>query len=599
MIRFPYGISNFHAIRTENYLYLDRTQHLALLEEAGKQLVFLRPRRFGKSLLLSTLANYYDIKTADLFDTLFGGLEVGCNPTPERNRYLILRWDFSKVSAQGSIDDIRSSLFEVLNQEFEGFIETYRHYLTTPVNIREDALATFMAVLNSVYLSGQQLYLLIDEYDNFANEVLVRDPHNSRRYQDLLEGEGILKSLFKIIKGSAAEGKIARVFITGVSPLVLADMTSGYNVATDISLMPRFNTLCGITQQELGGLVAGVLQHCGQDENQCEGLLLTLKQFYNGYRFCDQLDKPLLYNPILCFHFLRHYQEECKAPRQMLDGNLMMDAARIRYLASQPSGTGVVERILDEESTITLDVLETRFGVEKLADLQQDESYLLSLLYYFGVLTIVDTDILGKLTLGIPNLVTRALYVEELRQRILPAPKERIAVARMAETFYQSADLLPLADYLEQKYFAAFNNRDYAWSNELTIKTAFLTLLFNDIYYVMDSETALQRRYADLVMVIRPSMRQYPTLKDIVLEFKYLSLSDLKLTGEQVRAQSRESLAQLPAVQAALNTALQQLQHYRAVLAEKYGEPQRLHCLAVVALGFDRVVWQALDTYAS
>ena len=596
MIRFPYGISNFHAIRTEDYLYLDRTQHLALLEDAGKQLVFLRPRRFGKSLLLSTLANYYDVKTADQFDTLFGGLAVGQNPTPERNRYLILRWDFSKVLAQGGSEDIKNSLFKHLNEAIKECVQDYRAYWQAHVHvdIDADALASFQSLCNSVKASGYQIYLLIDEYDNFANEVLVRDAHNTRPYRELLEGEGVLKGLFKIIKGSAAEGKIARVFITGVSPLVLADMTSGYNVATDISLMPRFNTLCGITQQELGGLVAGVLQHCGQDGNQCEGLLLTLKQFYNGYRFCDQLDKPLLYNPILCFYFLRHYQEECKAPRQMLDGNLMMDAARIRYLASQPSGTGVVERILDEESTITLDVLETRFGVEKLADLQQDESYLLSLLYYFGVLTIVDTDILGKLTLGIPNLVTRALYVEELRQRILPAPKDRIAVAKMAETFYQSADLLPLADYLEQKYFAAFNNRDYAWSNELTIKTAFLTLLFNDIYYVMDSETALQRRYADLVMVIRPSMRQYPTLKDIVLEFKYLSLSDLKLTGEQVRAQSRESLAQLPAVQAALNTALQQLQHYRAVLAEKYGEPQRLHCLAVVALGFDRVVWQAL-----
>lgn len=594
MIRFPYGISNFLAIRTEGYLYLDRTQHITVLEEVGKQLIFLRPRRFGKSLLLSTLANYYDIKNTEQFNTLFSGLEVGRNPTPEHNCYLILRWDFSKVSAQGSIESIKSNLFAVLNQEFEGFVETYRQYLHTSVTIREDALASFMAVLNSVHLSGQQLYLLIDEYDNFANEVLVRDPRNSRHYQDLLEGEGILKSLFKIIKASAAEGKIARVFITGVSPLVLADMTSGYNVAIDISLMPRFNALCGITQQELNGLVTEVLQDCKQDETQRDGLLQTLKQFYNGYRFCDQLDKPLLYNPILCFYFLRYYQEECKPPRQMLDGNLMMDAARVRYLASQPSGTDVVERILDEENLITLEVLENRFGVEKLADLQQDERYLLSLLYYFGVLTIVNIDLLGKLILGIPNLVTRALYVDELRQRILPAAKDRIAVANMAEKFYQSADLQPLADYLEQKYFAAFNNRDYAWSNELTIKTAFLTLLFNDIYYMVDSETALQRRYADLVLVIRPSMRQYFSLKDLVLEFKYLSLADLKLTGEQVRELSRENLAQLPVVQTALTAALQQLQHYRTVLVEKYQEPQRLYCIAVIALGFDRVVWQTL-----
>ncbi|WP_020396956.1 AAA family ATPase [Thiolinea disciformis] len=596
MIRFPYGMSNFHAIRTEHYLYLDRTAHIPLLEETGKQLVFLRPRRFGKSLLLSTLAHYYDIKTADQFETLFGDLAVGRNPTPEHNCYLILRWDFSNVLAQGSAEQIKQNLFDHINVRIQGFINQYREQLPdVQINLlRDNALSSFEQLATVVQEHGHQLYLLIDEYDNFANEVLVRDAHNTRPYRELLEGEGILKGLFKIIKASAAEGKIARVFITGVSPLVLADMTSGYNVATDITLMPRFNALCGITQAELSGLVSKVLQHCGHEEAQYNELLQTLKQFYNGYRFCDALDKPLLYNPILCFYFLRHYQNECKAPRQMLDGNLMMDTARIRYLASQPSGTGVIERILDEENTITLDILETRFGVEKLAELKQDEHYLLSLLYYFGVLTIVDTDILGKLTLGIPNLVTRALYVDELRQRILPAAKERIAVANMAEQFYQSADLTPLADYLEQSYFAAFSNRDYVWSNELTIKTAFLTLLFNDIYYVVDSETALQRRYADLVLIIRPSMRQYPTLKDIVLEFKYLSLTDLKLSGEQVREQSREELMQLPAVQQALHRALQQLHHYRAVLTEKYQQPERLRCLAVVSLGFDRVVWQNL-----
>ena len=431
MIRFPYGISNFHAIRMESYLYLDRTHHIPLLEEAGKQLVFLRPRRFGKSLLLSTLANYYDIKTADQFDTLFGGLEVGHNPTPERNSYLILRWDFSKVSAQGDIEQIKSSLFKHLNETIKAFNRDYAALLQCDADIDTDALASFQSLYNIVSNSGQQIYLLIDEYDNFANEVLVRDPHNSRRYQDLLEGEGILKSLFKIIKGSAAEGKIGRVFITGVSPLVLADMTSDYNVATDISHDEYYSSLCGITPTELQELVQTVVKQCGQSDDQATAIMVTLREFYNGYRFCSKLEHTTVYNPILCFYFLRHYQRYCTDPRQMLDGNLMMDAARIRYLASQPSGTGVVERILDEESTITLDVLETRFGVEKLADLQQDESYLLSLLYYFGVLTIVDTDILGKLTLGIPNLVTRALYVDELRQRILPAPKDRIAVAAL------------------------------------------------------------------------------------------------------------------------------------------------------------------------
>jgi DNA-binding transcriptional MerR regulator len=147
---------------------------------------------------------------------------------------------------------------------------------------------------------------------------------------------------------------------------------------------------------------------------------------------------------------------------------------------------------------------------------------------------------------------------------------------------------------MESKYFAVFNNRDYRWSNELTIKTAFLTLLFNDTYYIMDSETALQRRYSDLTLIVRPNMRQYPALLDMVLEFKYLGLKELGLSAEQIRAMPRAELQQLPLVVTALQDATQQLQQYRAVLVEKYREPQRLRCLAVVALGFERLVWEVL-----
>jgi hypothetical protein len=164
----------------------------------------------------------------------------------------------------------------------------------------------------------------------------------------------------------------------------------------------------------------------------------------------------------------------------------------------------------------------------------------------------------------------------------------------LAEKFYQTADLQPLVDFMEQKYFAVFSNRDYQWSNELTVKTAFLTLLFNDIWYIMDSETALQRRYSDLTMIIRPSMRHYATLKDFILEFKYLKLDDLKLTGEQLREKSVAELEAMPQVQQALGDALAQLRQYRPVLEGKYQQPERLYCLAVVALGFERVVWQLL-----
>jgi hypothetical protein len=596
MIKFPYAISDFHALRTQGYFYLDRTTAIPALEDAAKQLVFLRPRRFGKSLLLSTLANYYDINTADEFETLFGGLAVGNNPTPEHNQYLILRWDFSKVSGQGDIEQIKQSLFEHVNQTIKGFARRYQTLLDEAIDIIADnAIASFESLTNVVQNSGHTVYLLIDEYDNFANEVLVHDAGNAKRYYDLLESEGIVKTLFKVVKGSVSEGKISRVFITGVSPLVLSDMTSGYNVATNISLDEDFNGLCGVSEEELNGLVGEVLNDCSVPTTQATTVLDTMRQFYNGYRFCADASFPTVYNPTLCFYFLRAYQKRCKPPAEMLDGNLAMDASRVRYIANLPEGGNVIANILDEQNPVLLPYLETQFGVEQLHRLQTDPRYMASLLYFFGVLTIAGTGgPLEEMKLEVPNRVIFALYVETLREKALPDLADRRHVEALAKQFYQTAELQPLADYLEASYFKVFNNRDYRWGNELTIKTAFMSLLYNDMYYIMDSEAALQRRYADLLMIIRPDQRRLAALQDMVLEFKYLSLKKLGLTAEEVRAQSRETLQQLPAVEEALQAALLQLQDYRRVLVEKYREPHRLHCFAVVALGFERLVWMTL-----
>ena len=596
MIKFPYAISDFHALRREGYLYLDRTHAIADLEEAGKQLIFLRPRRFGKSLLLSMLANYYDINLVGDFAMLFGDLAVGKSPTPEHNQYLVLRWDFSKVSAQGDSGQIKANLFAHLNQSIKSFRTRYQAYLCVDSDIVADnAIASFESLAQAVQNSGYQLYLLIDEYDNFANEVLVHDLQNRQRYHDLLEGEGIVKTLFKVIKGCASEGQVARVFITGVSPVVLSDMTSGYNVATSIYLEEDFNALCGITEPELSGLVHEVIQGCTLPEAQAATVLNTMRQFYNGYRFCYDVTLPTLYNPTLCFYFLRAYQKRCRPPEQLLDGNLAMDESRIRYIAHLTGGTSVIGNILDEQNPVLLPYLESQFGVEQLHHLQHDARYMVSLLYFFGVLTIGGVGgALEELRLDVPNRVIYALYVNTLREQTLPNLAQRREVEQLAKQFYQTANLQPLADYLESGYFKVFNNRDYRWGNELTIKTVFMSLLFDDTYYIMDSEAALERRYADLLMIIRPDMRRLAALKDVVLEFKYLSLADVGMTAETLRAQERETVQQLPVVQTALQSALTQLRDYQRVLVEKYREPHRLRCLAVVAIGFERLVWDVL-----
>ncbi|MBK8454842.1 MAG: AAA family ATPase [Thiofilum sp.] len=596
MLKLPYGISNFHTVRNEGYYYIDRTACLPVLESSGKQLVFLRPRRFGKSLFLSMLAYYYDIHQAEQFKGLFGNLAIGSQPSAEHNQYLILRWDFSKVSGQGTITEIKHSLFSHLNISIEGFAAKYQAELKKPIVINsEDAIASFQSLCSALSFGERKLYLLIDEYDNFANEVLIHQNDGQQRYKDLLAGEGIVKTLFKVIKASAAEGAIARVFITGVSPVVLADMTSGYNVATSIYLNEEFNQLCGITEVELSQLVQQVAQESCTEQTDYQALLTTMREYYNGYRFCYDLNYPTIYNPTLCFYFLQYYQRRCQAPFEMLDGNLAMDAGRIRYMAKLPAGAQVIEQILDDENPVTVKHLATQFGVEQLNELRTNPDYIASLMYFFGVLTIVDIQGLNKLVLKAPNLVTKALYVEEFKRHLFPESRERQRLQSLVEDFYQSGELEPLADYLEQTTLSTLSNRDYQWSNELTIKMAFLTPLFDDSYYIIDSEATVRRRYSDLVMIIRPSLREtLPTLRDLVLEFKYLKLSEVGMSGTQVRESSREALLQLPAVQTQLQAALEQLEDYQTTLVQRYQQPERLVCLAVVAVGFERVVWQRL-----
>jgi hypothetical protein len=214
---------------------------------------------------------------------------------------------------------------------------------------------------------------------------------------------------------------------------------------------------------------------------------------------------------------------------------------------------------------------------------------MVSLLYYFGVLTLASQSEIGELVLKIPNLVVRKLYVERIRDMFLPVLSDQKESQQAAKTLYQTGDMQPLCKFLERSYFKVFDNRDYSWADELTIKTAFLTVLFNDALYIMDSEVELERTYADLVMIVRPQMRRYP-LKDILIEFKYVSLSAAKLTGKKAKQMDIEKLKALPAVQEKLKESRNQLDKYRLILESKYGNLLRLRSYSVVAVGFDRLV---------
>lgn len=584
LLKIPYGIADFRALIKEGYFYQDRTAYLPVIENAGKQLLFLRPRRFGKSLLLSMLENYYDLNQAECFDELFGQLAIGRNPTPLHNRYFVMKWDFSTIAAHSTINDIEQSIHHHINLKVTECAERYQLKIHFDA---EDALYSFGSLLSAINKTPYRLYLLIDEYDNFANEVMIA---GTTHYQRLLQGEGLLKTVFKNIKAAAAGAGLDRVFITGVSPMVMSDMTSGYNVAINIYLDKEFNTLCGFTEQEISDLLIRV----SPDHNDHLAALQLMRTFYNGYRFAQETETSV-YNPTLSLYFIRALQQHQHYPDNLLDENLAMDRNKLRYIAKLPYGEELIVAALDNQKNIYIDQLSERFGVEDVLAAVKDQGFMASLLYYFGILTQAGPDpILGQLRLTIPNLVVRRLYLERLNDMFITDYRQRLQQKHAVEACYLAADLQPLCEFIEQHYFKALSNRDYRWVNELMLKIIFMTLLYNDHLYMMVSELETGRRYVDLSLIVRPDKRQYQAL-DLVLEFKLIKLSELNISAEQIHTLTAEQLKTLPLVAERLQQALAQAKTYIAELRSQYPQA-RLHGLAVVAIGFERVVFQSLAT---
>jgi hypothetical protein len=507
-----------------------------------------------------------------------------------------MKWDFSRVESSQNLQLLRQAIHRHLNDRIQSFAIQYQTWLPQPIQIYPDyALSSFESLLTAVQQTPYKLYLLIDEYDNFANQVLMGSGlSNQQHYQELVSGEGVLKTVFSAVKAASAGRGLDKVFITGVSPLVMSDMTSGYNVAKNIYLEPEFHNLCGFTEAEIVTVLQQIVQTCQLPNEKVTEALDFMRTLYNGYGFTRQ-PPQLVYNPTMSLYFFEQFQKTCSYPPQPLDDNLAMDADKLAYISRLAKGGQFLLDTLTHSTPVTVTQLEARFNVEKLWHPKPDPRFLGSVLYYFGILTLAGTNDLGKLVLKIPNLVVRHLYVERLQELLLPTFEDYPEVEQVAERFYATGQLQPVCEFIETR-FRVFDNRDYQWSNELMVKTAFLLLLFNDRWYLMDSETELNRRYADLSLILRPDARQYP-LFDHILEFKYLALkedSKHPLTGEQLKTLSVEELRALPLVQQKLAQAREQLQVYGQELQARYG-PLRLHSHAVVGIGFERFVWESWE----
>ncbi|QEP42056.1 AAA family ATPase [Ectothiorhodospiraceae bacterium BW-2] len=592
MVNISYGLGHFKTLREEGGLYFDRTHLLPELEAAGRQLLFLRPRRFGKTLWLTLLESYYDIAAADQFDPLFGDLAIGQNPTPNRNRYFMLKWNFSVIDPGGDYQQLVSRIHRHINNSIEFFSARYHDFLPEAVPIDQtDGLGSLEKLLIVAKRFNFPLYLLIDEYDNFANEVLTSREQGRQRYNELVEGEGVIKTVFKAVKAATDGLGLERVFITGVSPVVMSDITSGYNVAENISHWPEFHALCGLTAEELQPVCHQIAQHCQLPESAADEALAMMRNFYNGYRFCRE-ETQRLYNPTLTLYFLKHWQRRCRYPDELLDDNLAMDKNRLRYIAALPHGTEVIEAALNPQQSLWVAKLAQNFGVKAMLNDPPDASFIISLLVYFGVLTIESVNLLGELTVTIPNQVVRSLYIDRIQQQLLNGYEDNNRQQAVAKQLYTEAEFEPLVDFIEQRFYSVLDNRDRRWSNELTLKTTLLLLLTNDLYYLPRSELSLGGGYSDLLFEIRPDKRQAP-LYDLLFELKYLSLKDLKLSAEQLSELSREQLAELAPVKKLLDDAERQLASYQPTLEQLFPAVEwNLKSFAVVSLGTRRLVWR-------
>jgi len=597
-MKFPYGISDFKEIITQNYFYCDRTHMIPIIENAGKSNLFLRPRRFGKSLVLSMLENYYDIAKKDRFEELFGHLNIGKNPTPLHNQYFIFKLDFSCIGAYGNTKELQQFMMDHVNERIKNFSIYYKNWITQPIEINPtNAISSIESTLSAIRQSETSIFLLIDEYDNFANELMlnktISDHTEKDPYTLFIKKDGPLKTLFKALKSGTNSDGFDKTFITGVSPVVMSDITSGYNIALNRYLDLRFHQLCGFTSDEIKQCLKDIVSECDMPSELMNKAYDMMKTYYNGYRFCKKT-KEYLYNPTLCLYFFKELHDYCELPEKMMDENLAVDTQKITYISKLPIGESMILDLGQKLSSIEISELKERFGIDDLLiDQSKDRHFIASYLYYVGALTIGGETMGGDLSLTIPNLAMKPLYIDRIRNMLLIDPMIRDNGILSAKQLYQKAEIQPLCDFVVNHYFKILSNRDYAWANELTVKTAFLTLLYNDNLYIMDSETEIDRRYTDLTMIIRPDKRRFE-IYDILIEFKYVSLSEAKLTGENARNMDQKELDQLPCIKDNMDAAINQANQYAKSLNQKYSE-LCLKSFAVVALGFDRISWKALD----
>ncbi len=545
-MRLPYGIADFAQLRRGGYVFADKTGFIPVLESAEKgrrYLVFLRPRRMGKTLLVSMLEHYYDVLAAPSFDELFGGLAIASAPTPERGRYAVLRLEMTGLPTTGGVDALRGAFHDRLHNKIKGFLDRYSAVLPEVVAAFEEGRSTDWPAslmdrfLQAMRRSPHPLYLIVDEYDNFTNDIIARGDH--AMYRDLVHASGFVREFYKTVKEGTALGVIARIFMTGVSPVTLDDLTSGFNITSNISLHEDFNAFAGFTREDVRRLVQGVLTE-GAYSLDPVAVEDDLRLYYNGYLFSSDATERL-FNPDMVLHFLTELRPPSHYPKELLDINVRTDYGRIQRLLFTPEGAVRQTVLASFQSVITEGWIDAEPASSFPLDRAHEGGYFVSLLYYMGLLTHQwDGD---WLRLGIPNYAIRLLYWEAI-QRLLHdldhVDVENADVRTSQRAMATQGNIAPFLELVFTRVLRKLSNRDLIRLDEKTMKVVLLSYLSLSEVFFAWSEVELAFGYSDLVLV--PNRSQPAAQFGFVLELKYLKSG---ATEGEVTARLDEADAQL------------------------------------------------------
>ena len=537
--RIPYGMMNFVDVRNDNCYYVDKTRFIEKVEDANKFFFFIRPRRFGKSLTLSMLRHYYDINAADKFEQLYGDLYIGQHPTPNHNKYLVLYLNFAVINAD--LGNYRRAMDEQCNTAFNDFCDTYRQYL--PEGTKEEMNTKTGCPEQLEYLCramrnvGVKIYLFIDEYDHFTNNILT-DAARLDEYKGETHGTGYLRTFFDTIK-AGTDLSIERVFITGVSPVTLDDLTSGFNIGTNYSLSFGFNEMVGFTEQEVREMLTYYSQQYGFSHSVDE-LIEVMKPYYDNYCFAEEAyGETTMYNSNMVLSFLYKYiDNRCRIPGRMLDENIRVDYSKLRMLIRKDkefAHDASVIQTLVSQGFVTGELKEG-FPAERIADTDN----FVSLLYYFGLVTIGGIS-RGKPIFVIPNEVVReqiyTYLLDNYHDNHLAADRDKLSL--LEENMAYDGDFKPFFQYIADSIHTFASQRDRQ-KGEAFVHGYTLALTSQSRYYRPISELDNQNGYADIFL--RPLHEIFTDMGHAyIVELKYLksqaSDADVQAAIEKAKAQ--------------------------------------------------------------